>query len=60
MHFLNKAFLKTRQQLSRQTMIEYALILGAIAIAVFVTHQIMGQDINSLMNSVDSLLTATR
>jgi Flp pilus assembly pilin Flp len=40
-------------------MTEYAFILAAIAIVVFVTYQVMGQDINSLVNSVDNLLTAT-
>jgi Flp pilus assembly pilin Flp len=31
-----------------QTMTEYALILAAVAIAVFVTYQVMGQTINNL------------
>jgi Flp pilus assembly pilin Flp len=31
-----------------QTMTEYAMILAAIAIAVFVTYELMGQDINHL------------
>ncbi len=31
-----------------QTMTEYALILAAIAIVVFVTYQVMGQKINQL------------
>jgi Flp pilus assembly pilin Flp len=44
---------------SGQTMTEYALILAAIAVVVFVTYQIMGQDINSLANRVDSALTST-
>jgi Flp pilus assembly pilin Flp len=42
-----------------QTMTEYALILAAIAVVVFVTYQIMGQDINSLVNKVDTALTST-
>ena len=42
-----------------QTMTEYALILAAIAVVVFVTYQIMGQDINSLVNKVDTSLTST-
>ncbi len=40
-----------------QTMTEYALILGAVAIVVFVTYQTMGQDIGSLVNVVNSDLT---
>jgi Flp pilus assembly pilin Flp len=42
-----------------QTMTEYALILAAVAVVVFATYEVMGQDINSLVNSVDGLLTAT-
>ena len=42
-----------------QTMTEYALILAAIAVVVFVTYQIMGQDINSLVNKDDTALTST-
>jgi Flp pilus assembly pilin Flp len=44
---------------SGQTMTEYALILAAIAVVVFVTYQIMGQDIGSLVNKVDNALTAS-
>ena len=40
-----------------QTMTEYALILAAIAVVVFVTYQVMGNDIGSLVNTVDTDLT---
>jgi Flp pilus assembly pilin Flp len=40
-----------------QTMTEYALILAAVAVVVFVTYETMGQDISSLVNSVDTDLT---
>jgi Flp pilus assembly pilin Flp len=40
-------------------MTEYALILGAVAIVVYVTYQVMGQDIGSMVNNVDTLLTAS-
>jgi Flp pilus assembly pilin Flp len=40
-------------------MTEYALILAAVAVVVFVTYEVMGQDINSLVNSIDKSLTAT-
>jgi Flp pilus assembly pilin Flp len=40
-------------------MTEYALILAAVAIVVFVTYQIMGQNIGSLVNRVNTALTAT-
>ena len=40
-------------------MTEYALILAAVAVVVFVTYEVMGQDINSLVNGIDKSLTAT-
>lgn len=40
-----------------QTMTEYALILAAVAIVVFATYQLMGQDIGSLVNKIDTALT---
>ena len=40
-----------------QTMTEYALIMAAVAVVVFVTYQTMGGDIGSLVNSVNSDLT---
>lgn len=39
-----------------QTMTEYALILGAVAIAVYLTYQVMGQDIGSMVSALDSAL----
>jgi len=47
-----------RRRLSRgQTMTEYALIMAAVAVIVFVTYQTMGTDIGSLVNSVNTDLT---
>jgi Flp pilus assembly pilin Flp len=40
-------------------MTEYALILGSIAIVVFITYQVMGQDIGKLTNRIDNALTTT-
>jgi Flp pilus assembly pilin Flp len=59
MQFIAVAYRKARQQLKGQTMTEYALILGAVAIVVYVTYQVMGQDIGSMVNNVDTLLTAS-
>jgi Flp pilus assembly pilin Flp len=53
------AYRKARQQLRGQTMTEYALILAAVAIVVYVTYQVMGQDIGSMVNNVDTFLTAS-
>jgi Flp pilus assembly pilin Flp len=44
---------------SGQTMTEYALILAAVAIVVYVTYQVMGQDITSMVNKIDSALLAS-
>jgi Flp pilus assembly pilin Flp len=41
-----------------QTMTEYALILAAIAIVVYVTYQTLGTDIGVLINKVDTVLTS--
>lgn len=42
-----------------QTMTEYALILAAIAIVVYITYEVMGQDIGVMVNKVNSALTTT-
>ena len=56
-------YLKVRQLGKRlgkgQTMTEYALILAAVAIVVFVTYEVMGQDIGKLVNNIDSALATT-
>ncbi len=60
MELLTRMFVKGRELGKRfgeaQTMTEYALILAAVAIVVYVTYQVMGQDIGSLVNRVDTLL----
>lgn len=40
-----------------QTMTEYALILAAVAIVVYATYQVMGNDIGSLVNKINTALT---
>ena len=59
MQFLAMVYSKARQHLRGQTMTEYALILGAVAIVVYVTYQVMGQDITSAVNNIDTLLTSS-
>jgi Flp pilus assembly pilin Flp len=39
-----------------QTMTEYALILSAVAVVVFVGYQTMGTDIGTLLTNIDGLL----
>jgi Flp pilus assembly pilin Flp len=41
-----------------QTMTEYALIIAAVAIAVYTTYQTMGTTIQSMVSSLDAKLTA--
>jgi Flp pilus assembly pilin Flp len=60
--FVTKLFVSVREFNRRltkgQTMTEYALILAAIAVVVFVTYEVMGQDIKTLVNGIDSDLTS--
>ncbi len=61
MEKVTRMYLKARELGRRfgkgQTMTEYALILAAVAVVVFTTYETMGQDIMSLLSSVDSKLT---
>ena len=59
MNLLTKLFVNVREWGKGQTMTEYALILAAVAVVVFVTYEVMGQDINSLVNGIDKSLTST-
>ena len=57
MELLTKTVIKVREWhkgLSKgQTMTEYALIMAAIAVVVFVTYNTMGNDINSVVNGIN-------
>ena len=61
MEAVTKTWVKVREwqkRLSRgQTMTEYALIMAAVAIVVFITYETMGQDIGSVVNKVNTDLT---
>jgi Flp pilus assembly pilin Flp len=52
MDFLTKMYLGAREfhrkRTKGQTMTEYAMIVALIAVVVFVTYQVMGQNINHL------------
>ena len=62
MEFITKLYVSVREfnrRLTRgQTMTEYALILSAVAVVVFVTYEVMGQKISTLVNFIDSDLSA--
>ena len=61
MRFLTKFYVRAREfhkgLSTGQTMTEYALILAAVAVVVFITYEVMGQDISALVNRVDSDLS---
>jgi Flp pilus assembly pilin Flp len=46
-------FVKVREYQRGQTMAEYALILAAVAVVVFVGYQTMGTTITTLLSNVD-------
>ena len=49
-------FVKVREYQRGQTMTEYALILSAVAVVVFVGYQAMGTSIGTLLTTVDGKL----
>jgi Flp pilus assembly pilin Flp len=49
-------FVKVHEYQRGQTMTEYALILAAVAVVVFVGYQTMGTTIGTLLTSVDGQL----
>jgi len=60
MEFLTRMFVnarewhKNREWLKGQTMTEYALILAAVAVVVFVTYEVLGQKINTMVQAIDT------
>ncbi len=53
---ITRMFVKVREYQRGQTMAEYALILAAVAVVVFVGYQTMGTTITTLLSSVDGKL----
>ncbi len=56
MDFLRKSYVRMTEWRRGQTMTEYALILSAVAVVVFVGYQVMGTTINALLTNVDGKL----
>ena len=54
MDLIRKLDLKAREAARGQSMAEYALILAAVAVIVYVGYQVMGTTISSLLSTVDS------
>ena len=56
MNAVTKLVVKVREYDRGQTMAEYALILAAVAVVVFVGYQTMETTITTLLSSVDASL----
>jgi Flp pilus assembly pilin Flp len=56
MDFINRLYVKATEWRKGQTMTEYALILSAVAVVVFIGYKTMGTDISSLLGTIDSQL----
>jgi Flp pilus assembly pilin Flp len=54
MDLITRKFVQLRESMRGQTMAEYAFIVSAIAVVVFVSYQVMGQDLNVLVNRIGS------
>jgi Flp pilus assembly pilin Flp len=56
MNILGKLYVRADSFARGQTMAEYALILAAVAIVVYVGYQTMGTTITTLLTTVDTSL----
>ena len=56
MNRINSWVVRAREWQNGQTMTEYALILSAVAVVVFVGYQTMGGKIDSLLTAIDGQL----
>lgn len=62
MELAQRLFVRARETLVRnqnaQTMTEYAMLLMAIAVAVYGTYLALGNSVSSLASGVDSVITS--
>ena len=56
MYAVKKLAIRARTFSRGQTMAEYALILAAVAVVVFVAYETMGTTITTLLTTVDTSL----
>ncbi len=56
MDLIRKLYVKANELSRGQTMAEYALIMAAVAVVVFVGYQTMGTTITKLLGTVDGQL----
>ena len=50
MNLITRDFVHFRESMRGQTLAEYAFIVSAIAVVVFVSYQLMGQNLSGLVN----------
>ena len=53
MHSVTRFIVRIRESSRAQTMTEYALILAAVAVVVYIGYENMGTSITSLLNTTD-------
>ena len=56
MEWIIRNYVTAREWHKGQTMTEYALILSAVAVVVYIGYQTMGTTITGLLTSVDTSL----
>ena len=56
MEWITRNYLLAREWHRGHTMTEYALILSAVAVVVYIGYQTMGTTITTLLTSVDNSL----
>jgi Flp pilus assembly pilin Flp len=56
MEWLTCSYVFLREWRKGQTMTEYALILSAVAVVVYIGYQTMGTTITGMINSIDTSL----
>ena len=56
MNTISKLVVRAREYQRGQTMAEYALILAAVAVVVFIGYQTMGTTITTMLTTVDGKL----
>jgi len=59
MDLITRNFVRLRESMRGQTMAEYAFVVSAIAVVVFVSYQLMGQDLNGLVNRLGADIAKT-
>ena len=56
MDLIRRVYAKADELARGQTMAEYALILAAVAVVVYIGYQLMGSTITTLLTTVDGKL----